>query len=218
MTIKNNQFAKKLINTFTKNKKLKKSEIELMREFDQFIAQGRINEGILSIKEILRRSPSSIPLNILLHSLLVQTQHKSMLAQHTKTFLPLLIKMESYDIAADVYIAAHRLNNNCKPNDPDCYYHLANELRKRNHSKTAINLLKDFHKKFKNNPNTARNYLLVAEIYAEDLQDQLRAKKILSFIHQTWPTSQWAKQAKKYYRLVNKIVQNQLLSPISTFA
>ncbi len=186
-------------------------EAELMHQFDEYIAEGQTNKAILTIKEILIRSPSSIPLNILLHGLLVQTERWSMLAQHTRTFLPLLIKMQEYDMAADVYIAAHRSNKDCKPSDPDCYHYLANELRKKKHPKTAVNLLKDFHIKFKDNPDTAQNYLLVAQIYAEDLQDQVSAKKILNFIHKNWPTSKWGEQAKKYYNFVNEMVHCQLV-------
>lgn len=193
-------------------------ELVLMRKFDDYISQGKINEGILTIKEILRTSPNSIPMNILLHSLLVQSERWSMLAQHTKIFLPLLMKLEQYDVAAEVYLVAYRLNKNCKPNDPECYHRLANELRKNNHSKTAISLLKDFHKKFaQHSSEVAKNYLLVAKIYAEDLKDDERAKRVLCFINREWPSSQWSKKAKTYYRVMTENIHSQLLNPISRF-
>jgi len=188
-----------------KEKKAEQEALKLEKEdplghFDQLIAERKLKEALPELEKIIIKEPLSIPLNILMHSLLLQNKEYKQLAIHTKKFLNLLVGKKKYNMAAEVYYDCRVLDAKCKPIEPLQYYPLAKALCDEHRYKTAISLVKGFHRDFPSHPETPKIYLLVGRIYLEKLGIKDKAKHVLGFVIKHYPEFYEIKTVKKYYK------------------
>jgi len=175
-------------------------EKDPLARFDRLIAERKLKEALPELEQIILKEPLSIPLNILMHSLLLQNKEYKQLAIHTKKFLNLLVGKKKYNMAAEVYYDCRVLDAKCKPIEPLQYYPLAKALCDEHRYKTAISLVKGFHRDFPNHTETPRIYLLVGRIYLEKLGIKDKAKHVLGFVIKHYPEFYEIKTVKKYYK------------------
>ena len=163
-------FFNNLVKPLAKNKKDSKKlnaelatvEEDILARFDRLIAERKTVEARQALEIILQDDPLNIPLNVLMHSLLIENKEYKILAIHTKKFLNILVENKDYDMAAEVYYACRVLDKKCKPIDYHHYYPLAKALCSKQHYCTVIELLKGFHKNF---PNNRISYFLLIIAY-----------------------------------------------------
>ena len=184
----------------TEDLESKLDDDHILSHFDELIAARKLKEAQPVLAKIILADPLNIPLNALMHSLLIQNKDYEKLAIHTKKFLNILVEKGDYDTAAEIYYECRVLDEQCKPINPEQYYPLANALRKKHYYGTAISLLKGFHKKFPDNRFVPKVYFLVGQIYLRNLAEKRKAKQVLAFVMKNYPECKEINAIKLFYK------------------
>jgi hypothetical protein len=84
---------------------------------------------------------------------------------------------------------------------------LAHAAAEGGQTQLALGLVAGFHKRFRNHPDIARNYLLAAKLWAERMNKEMQARAMLQQIKLTLPNDPAIPQVDAYIAFLDKIAQ-----------
>ncbi len=157
------------------------------------------------LREELQANPELLPLHDEYRHWLRRIDDKPALVEHGKSYVPLLLEQGQDGRAIQV-------THECQTLDPKFALERAEDTTRVAHAaadagltQVAIGLLGGFHKRFRNHPHIARNYLLAAKLWAERMNKEMQARALLQQIKLTMPNDPAIPQVDEYLAFLDKI-------------
>ncbi len=160
---------------------------ERLADFHRFVDGGKIDAAIAELEYLLQETPGDMELHRLMHGLLILHGRGRKLAQHARSYLPLLLRAGEEGKASELYFDCRRLGGEIRPADPKHRLGLAQALRHGGQSQAAVAVLKGFHQEHPDSEEIPRLYLLMARILCEDLGRDELALKTIAYLEQSYP-------------------------------
>lgn len=149
---------------------------------ERFVAEGNIPAAVEELKTVIRKHPDDIELRLKFHKLIKLTDQVKQLTVHGEGLIRRLIDLNRGAQAMEVYLDCVKADAAFRPKDKKVFLPLAKTLRAHKHPAVAIRLVNGFHKLFPQDPQTPELYLLIAQIFMDDLHQDEKAKPILDFL------------------------------------
>lgn len=168
-------------------------------------ASGDVRGAVALLRDELSAHADLLPVHDEYRHWLRQDGDKAELAAHGKKYIPVLLAQNqdrrAIDVARECQVAdpAFRLD---KPEDITRLAHAAADA---GHTQITLALLAGFHKRFRNHPDIARNYLLAAKLWAERMNKEMQARAMLNQIKVTMPNDPVIPQVDAYLAFLDKI-------------
>lgn len=187
-----------------KTKQVEKVTPEL-RAVEILIHEGKTEDAVKQLKEIVRNSPTDIEARERLLKLCRLTGN---LAEHRvqgQSYINYLFSERKVTQAAKVYQSSIERDKQFRPAKASERLELARYFQQNGQAKLAMVLLNNLHKDFPSYENIPDAYLLVAQMLCEQFNDDGRARQVLNFILQNYPTHPNIEQVKDYLRIVDDV-------------
>ena len=173
---------------------------------------GDVHGAIALLRDEIVTHPDSLLLHDEYRHWLQQDGDKIELAAHGKQFIPILLTQQQDRRAIEVA-------RECRMLDPDFALDQAADVTRLAHAaadagqtQLALGLLAGFHKRFRNHPDIARNYLLAAKLWAERMNQEMQARAMLHQIKLTLPNDPIIPQVNAYLTYLDKLAATPVKS------
>lgn len=173
----------------------------------QMVAAGEIREAIELVAEDLRERPNDLSLHARFHRLVVAEGSTPRIEDHTEKYLTLLVKSQNWREALELYEEAIGRRADWTLREVMNVVPLAQAALRAGKPREAGLLIRGFDKKYPNHPDTARAYLVGAQIMAEYAQKPDEAKRILGHIVKHHASDPAAAEAERYLEVMRRMQQ-----------
>ncbi len=168
-------------------------------------AGGDTHGAALLLREEIAAHPDSLPLHDEYRHWLRQDGDKVELATHGKQFIPVLLAQNQERRAIEIARECRLIDAAFTLDQPEAITHLAHAAADAGQTQVALGLIAGFHKRFRNHPDIARNYLLAAKLWAERMNKEMQARAMLQQIKLTLPNDPVIPQVDAYIAFLDKI-------------
>jgi len=190
------------------DKKKKLQEIEVspeLRAVEILIHEGKTEDAVKQLQGIIRNSPTDIEARERLLKLLRLTGDMALFRDQGQSYISFLINGNKFAQAAKVYQSCVEYDNNFKPEKANERLELGKFLRHNGQPRLAIGVLNNLHKDFPNYDNVPQAYLMVAQILCEQFNEDVRAKKVLEFVLENYPSHPMTDAVRDYLKIVDEV-------------
>jgi len=104
-----------------------------------------------------------------------------------------------------VFQACYEYDKQFKPQKPSERMELGKFLRQNNAPRLAMAVLNNLHKDFPAYDNIPQAYLLVAQMLCEQFNEDARARQVLEFVLQNYPSHPMRGAVEDYLRIVDDV-------------
>ncbi|HEX4479724.1 MAG TPA: hypothetical protein VH082_02855 [Rudaea sp.] len=176
------------------------------------IARARAADGDAAgaaalLRDELATYPDQLPLHDEYRHWLRQSDQKTDLVAHAKKYIPILIAKGHDRRAMEVVRECQTIDPSFTLDNADDITRLAHAAAEGGQTQLALGLIAGFHKRFRNHPDIARNYLLAAKLWAERMNKEMQARAMLQQIKLTLPNDPVIPQVDAYIAFLDKIAQ-----------
>jgi hypothetical protein len=161
---------------------------EGMDAVERFIEEENFPAAMEEMKSVLRRYPDDISLRLRFHRLVRLTDDVKQLTYHGAGLITRLLDLNRVKDAAEVYLDCAKAHKGFKPENKDEYLPIAQNLRAYGKRAEAVALANGFHRKYPADPVTPELYLLMAEMFIDDMRQEDKARPILDFLAAHYPS------------------------------
>ena len=134
-----------------------------------------------------------------------QSEQKPELVAHAKKYIPVLIAKGHDRRAMEVVRECQAIDPAFALDNADDITRLAHAAAEAGQTQLAVGLVAGFHKRFRNHPDIARNYLLAAKLWAERMNKEMQARAMLQQIKLTLPNDPVIPQVDAYIAFLDKL-------------
>lgn len=173
-------------------------------------AEGDTKGAAALLREEIDAHPELLPVHDEYRHWLGIDEDQATLVAHGKSYIPILVAQHQERRAVTV---AHE----CFVMDPTFALaeardttRLAHAAAEMGQTQTALNLIAGFHKRFRNHPDIARNYLLAAKLWAERMNKEMQARAMLQQIKLTLPNDPAIPDVDAYLAYLDKIASTKV--------
>lgn len=166
--------------------------------YRRFMVQENYPAAAEALRSLMAQDPDNLEYPQLMHRLLSLTADPAA-HDHAAGLLDRLVAAGKVAQAAELVEDSRAENAPLLPAQGESHLPLAQALRQRGSQRQALALISGFHRRHPDHIDTAELYLLAAQIYAEDQDDDTAALKVLDFAIRLLPADP-AVQALKFYR------------------
>ncbi|TVP56089.1 MAG: hypothetical protein EA349_08405, partial [Halomonadaceae bacterium] len=156
-------------------------------DIDINLKQGNYDQVQRLLLQALKRQPTNDRLATQLLQLIQARQDTLSMRDHHRQLIPALIRQADSDNLSQLLLKLRRQDPDFRLSDPDLSFQCAQLLFHQQQYRLILWLLKQFHQRFPNHPDTPRAYLLLARTLADGLQQYRQAGQCLAFIHKHFP-------------------------------
>jgi hypothetical protein len=157
------------------------------------------------LKEEIKTHPQLLALHDEYRHWLQQLDAKAELAQHGRTYIPLLLAHNRDRRAVEVARECQLLDPAFVLDKAEDVTRLAGDVAEAGHAQLALSLLAGFHKRFRDHPDIGRNYLLASKLLAEKMNKEMQARAMLNQIKLTLPRDPIIPQVNDYLAFLDKL-------------
>jgi len=157
------------------------------------------------LREELRAHPELHPLHDEYRHWLHRIDAKPALLEHGKSYIPMLLEHDQDGRAIQITRECQTIDPKFALDKAEHVTRVAHAAAEAGHTQVAMGLLAGFHKRFRNHPHIARNYLLAAKLWAERMNKEMQARALLQQIKVTMPDDPVIPQVDEYLAFLDKI-------------
>lgn len=168
-------------------------------------AGGDADGAAMLLRDELRVLPRSLPLHQEYDHWLRQNGETAERSTHAKAWIALLLKNNDVRRALDVLREVRVTDPAFALDAPEDITRLAAAAAAAGQTQTALALLQGFHKRFRDNADVGRNYLLAAQLLAERMNKEMPARALLQQIKLTLPNDPILPQVDAYIAYLDKL-------------
>ena len=171
--------------------------------FNQSIAEENYQMAQDILKAILIEDPNNLALRKKFHKVTKLSGDNKQLTLHAKGLIARLIAKNQLSDAQVFYQDCIEVDAEFSLAEAEHYLPLAKQMRTTRHYKQAISLLSGFHKQYPNCKDIPYAYLLVIQIFMEDLSLNDKAKPVLEYLKNNYADHDVAAAVERYINLLS---------------
>jgi hypothetical protein len=168
-------------------------------------AAGDARRAADLLKDEIKAHPQMLALHDEYRHWLQQLDAKAELAQHGRSYIPLLLAQDRDRRAVEVARECQLLDPAFALDKAEDVTRLAHDVADAGHAQLALSLVAGFHKRFRNHADIGRNYLLAAKLLAEKMNKEIQARAMLNQIKLTLPNDPIIAQVDEYLAFLDKL-------------
>jgi hypothetical protein len=168
-------------------------------------ADGDAAGAAALLRDELVAHPDQLTLHDEYRHWLRQSDQKPELVAHAKKYIPILIAQGHDRRAMEVVRECQSIDPAFALDNADDITRLAHAAAEGGQTQLALGLIAGFHKRFRNHPDIARNYLLAAKLWAERMNKEMQARAMLQQIKLTLPNDPVIPQVDAYIAFLDKL-------------
>lgn len=192
-----------------KLRKVKEPEINPeMRAVEILIQEGKTEDAISQLQGIIRNSPTDIEARERLLRLARLTGNMVLHREQGQSYISYLLSNNKLSQAVKVYQGCNEYDKSFKPIKPGERVELARFLRQNGQAKQAMVLLNNLHRDFPSYENVPDAYLMVAQMLCEQFNEDARARQVLQFILQNYPSHPMLGAVQDYLHIVDDVANH----------
>jgi hypothetical protein len=168
-------------------------------------ASGDARGAATLLRDEIKNYPSALALHVEYRHWLDQCEEKAELAAHGAQFIPILLAQNQTARAVDIARESLQLDRAFALDNADDISRVAAAAAEAGQTQVALGLLAGFHKRFRNHPDIARNYLMAAKLLAERMNKEMPARALLQQIKVALPNDPVMPQVDAYLAFLDKL-------------
>jgi hypothetical protein len=168
-------------------------------------ATGDTRGAATLLREELAAHPEMLTLHDEYRHWLRRDEEKAELVAHGKIFVPALLAQNQDRRAIDIVRECQMLDPAFALENAEDITRLAHAAADAGQTQIALGLVAGFHKRFRNHPDIAGNYLLAAKLWAERMNKEMQARAMLQQIKLTLPNDLVIPQVDAYIAFLDKL-------------
>jgi len=176
-----------------------------LRAVEILLHEGKTEEAAQQLADLIRNAPRDVEARERLLKLLRLIGDVSRHREQGQSFISFLFDENKISQAARVFQACYEFDREFKPQNPGERLELGQYLRQNNSPKLAMALLNNLHREFPSYGNIPQAYLMVAQILCEQFNEDARARQVLNFILENYPSHPMREAVQDYLRIVNDV-------------
>jgi hypothetical protein len=189
-----------------KKKKTQEPEVSPeLRAVEILIHEGKTEDAVKQLQGIIRHSPTDIEARERLLKLLRLTGDMEIFREQGQSYISYLIIENKLAQAAKVYQSCAEYDKTFKPEKANERLELGKFLRHNGQAKLAMAVLNNLHKDFPAYDNVPQAYLMVAQMLCEQFNEDIRAKQVLEFVLQNYPSHPMTDAVRDYLKIVEDV-------------
>lgn len=176
-----------------------------LRAVEILIHEGKTEEAVKQLKDIIRNSPTDTEARERLLKLCRLTGN---LAEHLtqgRSYISYLLSESKISQGAKIYQSCVEYDKDFRPGNASERLELARYFRRNGDARITMALLNNLHKDFPSYENIPEAYLMVAQILCEQFNEDGRARQVLNFILDNYPAYPKINEVRDYMRIVEDV-------------
>lgn len=179
---------------------------ELLDEAGTLLRDGKPDEATALLRGRLRVQGGTAAVHMQYRKLLRLSDDKTELLRHGREYLNILVAQEKDRPALDLLRECVALDPAFALNDAELITHLAHKAAQTGQPQVALRLLSGFHKRFPKSKDIPRNYLLVADLLHERMNQDEQALTLLRYLKATYPQHELAGEIDRQLAAVERML------------
>lgn len=176
-----------------------------MRAVEILIQEGKTEDAVRQLEGIIRNSPTEIEARERLLKLARLIGNMALHREQGQSYISYLLSEGKLTQAVKVYQACNEYDKSFRPAKPGERLELGKFLRQNGQPRLAMALLNNLHKDFPSYENVPEAYLMVAQMLCEQFNEDARARQVLQFIQQNYPSHPMLGAVQDYLRIVDDV-------------
>jgi tetratricopeptide (TPR) repeat protein len=176
-----------------------------LRAVEILIHEGKTEEAVKQLQGVVRNSPTDLEARERMLKLLRLTGAMSVFREQGQSYVSYLMNENKLAQAAKVYQSCVEYDNTFKPEKANERLELGKFLRHNGQPKLAMAILNNLHKDFPAYDNVPQAYLMVAQMLCEQFNEDARAKQVLEFVLQNYPSHPMTDAVRDYLKIVEDV-------------
>jgi hypothetical protein len=160
---------------------------ELLDEAGALVRDGNPDAATALLRGRLRAQGGTAAVHTQYRKLLRLGDDKAELLRHGREYLNILVAQEKDRPALELLRECVALDPAFAPSDAELVSHLAHAAARFSQPQVTLRLLSGFHKRFPKSKDIPRNYLLVANLLHERMNQDEQALTLLRYLKATYP-------------------------------
>lgn len=177
----------------------------LLEIASEYIKKQNFKEAILIYEKILNIDGLNIEFHQRYHELLIMSNDKKLLHNHTGHYIRKLLCRNQSLQAVSLFKKVKMIIPEFKINEPAVALSLAKVMRNLREYTLAVEVLENLHLKSPQEPAVAEAYLLLAQIFSENLNKDKNAIKILEYTLINYSNHPLKHEIKNYLDCLSKL-------------
>ena len=174
-----------------------------LREVEILFHEGKLDEVRKRLISMIQEHPGNLLYRERLHRLIQKSGDMEGLRNYSADYLVRLILEDRPSEAIRVFSDCYKLDKNFKFGNGRQRFLMAQLLNKNGQSRAALNLLTDLHVDFPGYEGIPQAYLLVAKIMCESFNEDEKARQVLNFLQNKYPTHPRMPEVKEYMKIIS---------------
>jgi len=179
-----------------------------LRKVEILFHEGKLDEARNRLISMIQGHPGNLQYRERLHRLVQKIGDIEGLRKYSADYLVRLILEDRPSEAVRVYSDCYKLDKNFKFGNGRQRFLMAQLLIKNGQSRAALNLLTNLHVDFPGYDGIPDAYLLVAKILCESFNEDEKARQILEFLLNKYPSHPRIPQVKEYISVISGLRQH----------
>jgi tetratricopeptide (TPR) repeat protein len=188
-----------------KGKKVAEEVSPELRAVEILIHEGKTEDAVRQLQGLIRNSPTELEARERLLKLLRLTGDLPLHQEQGQAYISYLMGENKLAQAAKVYKSCCEFDKNFKPEKANERVELGKFLRHNGQPKLAMAVLNNLHKDFPTYDNVPQAYLMVAQMLCEQFNEDVRARQVLQFVLQNYPSHPMADAVRDYLKIVDEV-------------
>ncbi|MEJ2452501.1 MAG: hypothetical protein P8047_17905, partial [Gammaproteobacteria bacterium] len=176
-----------------------------MRAVEILMHEGKTEQAANQLAGLIRNAPGELEARDRLLKLLRLMGDEFRHREQGQSYISFLFGENKISQAARVFQACYEFDKEFKPQKPGERLELGRYLRQNSSPKQAMALLNNLHKDFPSYENIPQAYLMVAQILCEQFNEDARARQVLNFILENYPSHPMRDAVQDYLRVVDDV-------------
>lgn len=192
-----------------KKKKTQGEEVSPeLRAVEILIHEGKTEDAVKHLQGIIRNSPTDMEARERMLKLLRLTGDMALFREQGQSYISYLINENRLAQAAKVYQASMEYDKTFKPEKANERLELGKFLRQNGQARLAMSVLNNLHRDFPAYDNVPQAYLMVAQILCEQFNEDARARQVLNFVLDNYPSHPMIGAVRDYLKIVDEVANH----------
>ncbi len=176
-----------------------------LREVEILFHEGRLDEVRQRLIAMIEEHPGNMLYRERLHRLMSKSGDLEGLRKFSADYLVRLILQDSPSEAIRVFSDCYKLDKDFKFGNGRQRFQMAQLLNKNGLSRAALNLLANLHVDLPGYDGIPDAYLFVAKIMCESFNEDEKARQVLTFLQNKYPTHPRIPEVNEYMKMITDL-------------
>ncbi|HEX6831891.1 MAG TPA: hypothetical protein VF132_00040, partial [Rudaea sp.] len=176
-------------------------------------ASGDAAGAATLLRDELISAPNALALHEEYRHWVRTNEDNAELLQHGTRYIDVLMAQGKERRALEIVRECQQIDPAFALDDAAAITELAHTAADIGQAQLALGLVSGFHKRFRNHPDIARNYLLAAKLFAERMNKEMQARAMLQQIKIVLPNDPIVPQVDAYLAFLDKVAATKKPAP-----